>query len=265
VKKIVLVLAVLLISTPIMAGEALPSKKIFKPFIADITQPAFSVRLTGVVGSNRLAEINMGDEFGIYRWDLKSGNKMQFGIAGGVQGRFDISKITNDFQVADFSLLFPLDYVSDNWGARLMYWHTSSHVGDDYIISHGVLPTDLDKNVTDDIRLLGDYYFNNWLRVYGGMFYAFNQIPHKSERFHGQVGLEAEKKIENHSWFLAGNLYGHSKYGWQPSFNSRTGWKYYGKASNGLLFVEFFSGRLQYLAFNTQKETHWSFGFTLEM
>ncbi|MDD4003978.1 MAG: DUF1207 domain-containing protein [Elusimicrobiaceae bacterium] len=246
------------------AAELLPPKKLFSPFAADLTQPAFAVRLTGVVGSNRLAEINMGDEFGIARW-AAGRNRLQFGIMGGVAARFDISRVTNDFQVADFSLAFPIDYVADGWGLRATYWHTSSHVGDDYIISNGTLPAQLEKHVTDDFRLIGDYRPAAGLRLYGGLFYAFNIIPRTSDRWHAQCGMEGEKRIDSHAWFAAVNLAAHAKYGWQPSFNSRAGWKYYGAVSDAALFCEFFSGHLPYLALSDQTETHWSFGFSIAM
>lgn len=246
------------------AAEILPQKKLFKPFVADPTQPSFAVRLTGKVGGNRMAEINMGDEFGIARWNAGA-NKIQFGVMGGVAGRFDISRITNDFQVADFSLAFPVDFVADKWGLRAMYWHTSSHVGDDYIITNGVVPTQLEKHVTDDFRLIGDYRPLPELRLYGGMYYAFNIIPHTSDRWHTQCGVEGEKRVENHAWFAAANLTAHAKYGWQPSFTSRAGWKYYGQTSSASLFGEFFSGHLPYLSFSDQTETHWSFGFSIAM
>lgn len=263
-KKAVLLAAAIMLSGQAFAVEMLPQKKLFSPFAADITQPAFGVRLTGVVGAGRLAEINMGDEFGVARWNFGA-NKMQFGVVGGVGARFDIARITNDFQVADFSVAFPVDYVTDNWGLRAMYWHTSSHVGDDYIISHGTLPTELEKHVTDDIRLIGDYRPVAGLRLYGGMYYAFNIIPHTSDRWHTQCGVEGEKRVENHAWFAAANLAAHAKYKWQPSFTSRAGWKYYGQKSDASLFAEFFSGHLPYLSFSDQTETHWSFGFAVAM
>lgn len=243
----------------------MPQKEQFAAFSADPTQPAFGVRLTGIVGGSQRTEINMGDEVGLVRWDLNGGRKLQFGIMGGVAARFDTSRVTNDFQVADFSVAFPLDYATDKWGLRAMYWHTSSHVGDDYIMSNNLSPAFLEKHVTDDLRLTGDYRPVEGVRLYGGLYYAFNIIPHTSDRWHGQAGAEAELRRDSHAWFLCGDLRAHARYGWQPSFNSRAGWKYYGGAGNLSLFGEFFTGHLPYLAFETEKETHWSFGFSVEM
>ena len=55
-----------------------------------------------------------------------------------------------------------------------MYWHTSSHIGDDYIISHNLTPDQLSKHVTDDVRVYADYALCEHLRVYGGASYSFN-------------------------------------------------------------------------------------------
>jgi len=246
------------------AGEALPQKHLFAPFIADPTQPSFGARYTGVVGSGNLAEVNMGDEFGIYAQDFNSG-KLQFGIMGGVAARFDISKVTNDFQVADFSVAFPLDYKMDKLTLRAMYWHTSSHIGDDYIISHNLTPDQLSKHVTDDVRVYADYALCEHLRVYGGASYSFNMIPHTTKFYRVHTGAEASLVRGDKTYFAAGDFQSYQRMGWQPSFTTRLGVKKSGKTSAVSAYAEFFSGHLPYLGLMTETETHWGGGFIFQM
>jgi len=247
------------------SAEWLPSKKAFRPFTADPTYPSFGARLTEVAGSGKRAEVNMGDEFGVAAVRLKDGATVQFGVMGGVAARFNISQVTNDFEVADFSLAFPVDYISGPFGLRAMYWHTSSHLGDDLIKSSGILPGDISKHVTDDLRVLASYQALEWLRVYGGAGHAFNLIPDTSKNNRLHAGFEMTRSAGRKSVFLASDLQATQRFGWNPSFTGRLGGRYAGNSSAVSGYVEFFSGRSLYLGLAGMRETHWSLGFTVEM
>lgn len=249
----------------VCSAQWLPEKKAFKPFMADQTYPSFGARLTGIVGSGKRAEVNMGDEFGIVALQLKDGATIQFGAMGGVAARFNISQVTNDFEVADFSLAFPVDYINGLFGLRAMYWHTSSHLGDDFIKSNGILPGDISKHVTDDLRVLASYQVLAWLRVYGGAGHAFNLIPDTSKNNRLHSGFEASRAMGRKSVFLASDLQAVQRFGWNPSFTGRVGGRYAGDKSAVSGYVEFFSGRSLYLGLAGLQETHWSLGFTVEM
>ena len=241
----------------------LPKKKLFTPFFADLTQPAFALRYTKVSGGT-LAEVNLGDEFGIYRRSL-GGGELQFGLAGGAAARFDISKITNDYQIADYSLVLPADYVSGQWAFRAMYWHTSSHLGDDYIKRSGIAASSLRKHVTDDIRLSAAYSGIKPLRLYAGAGYAFNLIPKDDRRLRFQAGVEAQKPAGAGEIFAAADIQALERLGFRPSFCARAGIRRRSETSSASAFAEFFAGRLPYLGFMTEAETHWSLGLSFEM
>ena len=248
------------------AADFLPGKNLFRPFMADPTQPSYNVKLTGPVGGGRLAEINMGDELGLAAWEMPSG-KLQLGIMGGVAARFDISRVTNDFQIADFSLAFPLDYKTGPWELRAMYWHTSSHLGDDYVKSHDLQPSTLQKHVTDDFRLLAAYRVSEQLRVYGGGAYAFNIIPSEAGRhmLHGGGEYFFGQQEQKTRPFLAADLQSWQRVSWKPSFTARAGVRTKGQQQALSAYVEFFSGQLLYLGLMPQTETHWALGFNFEL
>jgi len=254
-------------------GGWLPQKKVFKYPDADLTWPAFAVRYTLPVAGHNLAEINIGDEFGIFRLDTDN-SFLQFSIMGGAAARFDISRITNDLQIADYTLAFPIDYRVNLWGLRLMYWHTSSHIGDDYIKQHSVLSADLTKAVTDDIRLIADVYLADWIRIYQGYIYSFNVLPSTDKYFGFIYGFDIEKKLPSDrveeartykSLFLSADLRAFERLGWQPSLSAKSGIRFAGEKSRADIFIQFSSGHLPYLGFMRNKETNWSAGFSFDM
>lgn len=253
----------------LQAARFLPQEKVFKPLSADLTYPCFNTRWTLPVGKKNLAEINIGDEFGILRFDF-NGSFMQFGIMGGAAARFDISRITNDLQIADYTLAFPLDYVKGLWVLRLIYWHTSSHIGDDYIASNNIAASILKKNVTDDVRLISSFVLFDWIRIYQGYSYSFNTIP-DTDKPHGfdygfEITLPLDKNGKSSKQiFLTSHFHALQRHGWQPSATARTGVKFNGEKSALSLFVQFFAGRLPYLGFNNQKETSWAAGIGYEL
>lgn len=248
------------------ALEFLPPAKVFSPLYADLTYPAFTIRYTLPVGAKNLAEINIGDELGILRFDFKE-SFLQFAVTGGVAARFDISQITNDLQIADYTVAFPVDYVRGRWVLRFMYWHTSSHIGDDYIKSNNIAPSALEKNVTDDLRLISSFDLFDWFRVYQGYCYSFNTIPDSDKPSGFDYGFEITpySSSEKKQLFIAFHFRSLQRLGWQPSFNSRAGIRFEGEKSAVNLFIQFFAGHLTYLGFATRKETSWSAGFNFEL
>jgi hypothetical protein len=260
---------ILLFGGYLKALDFLPPAKVFKPLSADLTYPAFAARYTLPVGAKNLAEINIGTQFGIVRFDLGE-SFLQFGIMGGVAARFDISQITNDLQVADYTVAFPLDYARGRWVLRLVYWHTSSHIGDDYIKSAGILPAALEKNVTDDLRLISSFDLFDWFRVYQGYSYSFNTIPDTDKPSGFYYGFEITPYLSSTGMirkklFLASHISALQRLGWQPSLNAKVGVKFEGEESAVSLFIQFFAGHLTYLGFAGQKETSWSAGFEFEL
>jgi len=242
----------------------LPQKNLFEPLIADPTYPTFALKYSAVAHRGWRAETDMGGEFSIAALKLENGAKAQFSIDGGVAARFDISRITNDFEIADFSLVLPVDYSIGPLAMRFMYWHTSSHVGDDYIISNSLSPSQLSKHVTDDFRFLASYKPVEFLRLYGGGGWAFNQIPHVQKRWRTQFGAEASTPGPQ-SLFAAFDFQSLERNNWNPSFTARAGVKSAGEYSAVSAFCEFFSGRTPYLGFMDSSETRWSLGFGFEL
>lgn len=243
------------------------AKELVGSILADPAEPQYALRYSIPVGKVGMGEVSMGDTFGVYRSDLGEGWQFQLSAGGGVAARFDLSQRTNDLQIADFTGILPLDIkYGREWGMRLMYWHTSSHLGDDFIKRTS---PPLGKNVTDEFRWYLDFTPSPAWRFYTGTGYAFKLIPFDvGNRF--QMGMEwfspflAKNSIQYFFWSDVQSL---ERVAWNLSLNARAGFRVGDPHGEGKLsfFLEFFSGWLPYLGFFHQKETHWGMGFVFDL
>ena len=77
----------------------------------------------------------------------------------------------NDLIAQDYRYGVPLTFQRGDWRGKLSYEHTSSHLGDSYLVDTGRLPI---RYAKDEIVLGLSRDFNS-LRVYGQASYAFRQ------------------------------------------------------------------------------------------
>ena len=241
------------------------SKEYFWPLLADPTEPHYGVRLTMPAKRRRVGEIALGDTLGVYRFH-SGATDVQLNLGGGVIGRFDVSKLTNDFQAADFTFALPVDVHRGRHDLRLMYWHVSSHLGDDFIAHESPV---LRKALTDELRWL--YSFGpGRLRFYGGHAWAFSVSPHGSRRnrFHGGAEWSGRPFLNGRAHaLLAGHLERLERAGPGLDLTLRAGVRVADEQRVGALtyFVEFFNGHLPYQQFTSRRETHGALGLRFEM
>src|SRR4029077_15726356 len=135
-------------------------------------------------------------------------------IAGGIFSRFDLVSEQKDFEVIDFTANMPIDLRIGRWSMRVMPYHISSHLGDDYIKRHGVTP---EKYTFDSFKWLTAYEPWNWMRLYGGFNYVIRNEFTDLGRYAVQSGLE---------WTSPPFGRGHAQFYWATDFQSweRVGW-----------------------------------------
>lgn len=231
--------------------------RLFRAPVADPTRPAATVRLLNPIGGGTRAEINIGDEYGLFSWN---DGRCQLGISAGVAARFDLASAFRDLEVADYTLLVPLDVDFGLLSLRAGYQHTSSHLGDDYLDGDsGVTP----KRVADEIRgtvsLPLAPVAGVSARVYAGAGLAFNVLPDDA----GTVRLQGGAEFRSGSLFVAADLQVLERADWEPAFTARAGWAHPGTVAALSVFLEYFSGPLPYLAFIDRTESRWALGLTL--
>jgi len=267
-----LALPVLALPALARAGGLLPvsefpsAREYYPPLAADPVEPSYGARMVYPPGGARFGEISLGDYVGLTRWRLADRWRAQLNLGGGVISRFNLSTERNSLEVVDFSFTLPLDIVIEpNRVLRLSYWHTSSHLGDDFIARAHPLPT---KRALDAFKSMLSYTPTDWLRLYGGGSFAFNQI-NLGGRGALQLGAELESRAFwgiNHL-FLAQDIQSHERVAWNPSYNIRGGLKWFDvkRIAAASLFVEYFTGHPYYLQFQEERESHWGFGLRFEI
>lgn len=141
----------------------------FRPFIADPRQVTYGVAWRfddNVLGKN-LIPVSFGDTLAIYRWcDVwYFRGDVQLEIEGAVWATFSPTLESSPLIDADYYVGIPITYVFDNWAIRLRGYHISTHIGDEFILTHPkfhrrnpsieAIDLSVSNQFTRDIRLYG--------------------------------------------------------------------------------------------------------------
>ncbi len=249
--------------------RAFPSaEEYYPPLIADPMELGYGGRIIYPAGGGRLGEVTIGDYVGIVRWKLGERWAAQANLGGGAIARFNLLTERNAMDVVDFTFSIPFDIAFDErhvW--RNSYWHTSSHLGDDYIARMNPV---LIKRALDAFKSMYSWKFNEHWRLYGGGSFAFNAINLR-RRTALQAGLEFISPQVTEAGagrlFLAQDMQWFQRVGWSPSYNIRGGIRFSQsqRIAAASLFAEYFHGRRYYLQFYEERETHWGFGIKFEI
>lgn len=250
--------------TPQDVGFLPGAHDLFPSLMADPRELQFAARAVLPVDHKLLGEAAMGDYLGLYRWALPfPGQYLQVSVGGGAFGLFDLASTTNDMQVVDFYANLPVDWRKGKWSVRFMPYHTSSHLGDDYLKATDQTTV---KHSWDNLLGLVAYEPWNRLRLYGGYTYVMRTLPEGLQRNALQAGFEWHS-----AWWAHGRLRGYwandfqswQRTQWNPQYNSQWGIKLNRSAGDprGIsVFVEFGTGHQPQGQFYLNKETHWVLG-----
>ena len=259
------------LSTPLLAddealsviGLAPPKNKIFAPLLADPRELHFALRLAFPQKDNSTAEVAIGQYYGIYSWALPNAiGTMQLNIGGGIFPRFNFSN-NKDLQVIDFYGNIPFDIRVGKLSGRFMFYHVSSHYGDDYIRTSGQIA---DRNSLNSLRSLLSYDVAPALRLYGGYTYNLLVYPDEQKKQAFQSGFEITSNIFDNSEaqaYWANDLQLWERTDYKPMFNSQIGIKVGRKSENirGIsYFIEYTTGPEYYGQFFQREETRIGLG-----
>jgi hypothetical protein len=182
------------------------STVLFEPLLADPRQICFSgaYRWDDNAFQSNVIAVSFGDYFPIYRWrDIGPWRgDMQIDIEAGVWAVFTVDpkvKVTEDEGVsldnADYYMAIPVTYAVDNWSFRLLGYHVSSHLGDEFLLTH---PDIVRVNPSrETIDFFTSYHLTKALRFYGGP----GWIVHSDSSFHFKpflVEYGAELRLLGH-------------------------------------------------------------------
>jgi hypothetical protein len=178
----------------------LPGGQIFNPLIADPRWPHFSAAYQRYLSHDQLkdvAAVSFGETFSIYRGALGPGF-WEVGVQAGVFAIFDLDADSKDLINADYFIAALGAYRIDRFSALARLSHTSSHLGDEFVLANRVQRVNLSYESVDG-KL--SYDIGPWiepsnaergaaLRVYIGGGYLFDRDPDSLKPWSAQGGVE---------------------------------------------------------------------------
>ncbi len=250
------------------AGFFASGKEVFRPLMADPREVSLALRVVTPVGHRALGEVSAGDYFGLYRWVLPWKDAyLQWSVAGGFFARFDLVAVEKDLQVLDFTASMPFDLRVGKWCIRLLPYHQSSHLGDDYLERTG---ESLTKYSMDSFKTLAAWEPSAAWRLYTG--YNFT-IRHNEDISGGQMlqaGFEWSSAWWSHEHaqlYWANDFQSWERIGWNPILNTQGGVRFARspQARQRLaVFLEYGTGHQSFGQFYEKEESHWVLGLRFE-
>lgn len=207
----------------------LPARELLARPIAAPRAPVTAAKL--VFNSDAPSELDhsvvglaaLGTSLPLY---LISGNGIDDGLVVGVEaavfGRFAITKITRDLIATDWVFAVPFTrHIGRSW-VQLRYHHTSSHLGDEYIIRFDSYENAFSR---DAAELTAYYQVSPGLGLYGGGSWAFNMHPEELRSMMVHAGVQGETRDEGQFFlpYAAADVEWDQDNAWEPRLNMQIG------------------------------------------
>jgi len=170
-----------------------PDGDLFTPPLADQKQPRFHTtyqRWNLSFGDFNIASVGFGETFGLLRRPaIREGEGWQLGISGAVLAIFNLDAESFDLLNADYNVGFPLSWRGGRSSARARLYHTSSHLGDEFLLNPQPVPPIERINLSyEALELLGSREIGP-ARIYGGWTFIVHSDTTLGRNL-GQLGFE---------------------------------------------------------------------------
>jgi hypothetical protein len=245
-----------------------PAHELFAPLQADPSELHFRFSVGAPVAHRTIARIDVGDYLGIYRWALGDAGALQLNVGGSINTRFDATTTSHDLQVVDFYGNVPVDLRIGQFSARSMFYHVSSHLGDDYLRENNIESV---KHSWDSLREILSWDLCRALRLYGGYSYAIHTKPEWGGRDQVQGGAEMAFNPSGRGYchpYWANDVQSWARSGWDPTWTSQLGAKTGDPSSLGRgvsYFIEYMNGPRPEGQFFGNRETIWTAGVKFQI
>lgn len=176
------------------ANIAMPNHSLFQPLIADPKWPRFTVAYQYHLQDGILKHVfapNFGASFPVYRRESndQQDSEWEFGIQAGLFGIMDIGKKQSALINADYFMAIPFTYRSCAWSGLVKFYHLSSHLGDEFMLTNKGKNTKRINLSYEGIDSLLSYNFDT-VRLYGGGGYIVHKEPSYVKPLKFQIGAE---------------------------------------------------------------------------
>jgi len=241
-----------------------PRTLFWQPPLANPWQPRMFAKLSSLKDQHTKHTIDtaIGGTLGLYRiTPVDTPNEgMQIDFFAVVLSRWSRSShhVTSDYRFG-----IPVTFAWGNWQAKVAYEHTSSHLGDDYILNKGKFQV---PNVHDEVAFGLAYRFFDALRVYGiyGVpIRAYNLRGTKAQHF--DWGVEWSRQVTTSIYgqpFAAFDMEFKEEQDFAANTTAQIGWQWQAMDTGRSLrlALEYFTGKSTYGQFFHDRERWLSLG-----
>jgi hypothetical protein len=169
------------------------------------------------------ADVAVGRRFALLRFTGSSGrDTLVVGMEGAAFARFTPYVTILELVNTDWLFAAPIIWRrGGNW-LRLRYFHSSSHLGDEYSVRFGLSGVNFSR---DGVELMGYVRPGAAVGVYAGGRYDVNVHPEASRRWVLRGGLEVRFPDADGVWqpYLAADVQSEQDTRWRPTLNVQAG------------------------------------------
>ncbi|NIM50133.1 MAG: DUF1207 domain-containing protein [Gemmatimonadales bacterium] len=210
----------------------LPDRSLLPKLVAGPREPATAAKLVFVANSpTRFGEVLEGEAAigGSLPAYLLAGQTQQDGLVVGVEGgvfaRFNMETKERDLIATDWIFAVPLVLHRGEHWFRLRYYHTSAHMGDEYLERFELQRVDFAR---DELEALAYVRIGSGLGVYGGGGWAFRVDPTGAKRLtvRGGAELEALALLGPLRPYAAADVQLEQDNDWEPRLNLQAGLRF---------------------------------------
>jgi hypothetical protein len=193
-------------------AEALPVGERLPVFLAGPREAVASASLLGVsrnpnrLGTGVEAEVSLGHSLPVLRLNgITAAGHVLVGIEAAVYARFGLQIVEREMVGTDWLFAVPALWVSERGWVRLRYYHSSSHIGDEYSRRFDEPGVDFSRDALD-LFLFSQLF--EVLGLYAGVRFGYNVKPEDSRRWVLRGGLQGEGRERGQTLrpYLAGDI-----------------------------------------------------------
>ena len=236
-----------------LVNTTMPNGTLFQPLVADPKWPRFTVAYQYYTKDKTLKHAfapNFGASFPIHRIvNNKTGSEWEIGVQAGLFGLMDIGSNPTALINADYFVGIPITYRNGQWSSLARFYHISSHLGDEYMLTKEGKKTRRINLSYEGIDLLASLNFDG-TRVYGGGGYIVHKDPSYVKPLKFQLGAE----YYAHNTYFYGRIrpvsgidFKIDEQGkWYPSISCKTGIQFENSAllsHKVQLMLEYYKGK----------------------
>lgn len=177
-------------------GQLFPDGKPLPRLLAGPREPVTSASLLGLTenpnefGNGVEAEVSLGHALSVFAFSGGGpADGVLVGMEAGVFARFGLQVLERELIASDWMFAVPVVWLRDGGWIRFRYYHSSSHLGDEYSRRFDDRGEDFSR---DAMELIGLVQIHPRLGLYGGVRFAHNVKPEESRRWVLRGGVQWE-------------------------------------------------------------------------